>query len=644
MKILCTAGILLILFAVGPTSRAQTPLNPVLLAPLWQVDVNDGDFMTSENPYERDEFPGFGTNFYIPAYNVPGTGPEMWRLDAPWNNDHMDSPTPGEGGYNTDGPLGFPYSSPSIFLNMPELTRYYNGTDFDHGTGPGPSGILYSTGHWVDANFGWWGFPGYGLSTPANLTLSGGGVTIASNPMSGGQIWDWQWNGAEFLNSPDVNPTAGFGQGMQAAIFYAVPGPANPLCDSPPGSAPGSVQNPTEAGDCYSGYYAGGNVPSPEDWHGSPLVALGNANVGGAYPVQMSASIPLEFSPQNWGGSWVNPLVYTGVQLGKTITLNYQDLGPVAEYITTVMVPFTLQSAQVQVPTGIVPATLGPNNESALTYLIYDVGNISVDYPEGILMNVNSCGQTVSYALIGANQCPVITGYEPNGGSGYAGAIVSSQYGDYAMGVYGVSKAIMGSVSYFNIAYNQGASVSQWAAVYDGQINSGSGCYTTWVMTGTLANVTEYMLDLYNGQMAGSIPIQEQSCGYNYGYTTFPFDRYYSSVFGAHWVTTGNADFNDYYLEATMGYLSENPLPGTTAIYGCIENNTAANRFVSLDPGCEGHQSLGLNGYIYTSPPDGIPTQALYRCSTAVDHFVSTDPGCEGQTTNLLLGYAQTQP
>jgi hypothetical protein len=213
-------------------------------------------------------------------------------------------------------------------------------------------------------------------------------------------------------------------------------------------------------------------------------------------------------------------------------------------------------------------------------------------------------------------------------------------------GVYGVSVANNGSVSYLSIS-----NLSNWSAVYNGQIAGGNSCYTTWVMTGTLPDVVNDMLQLHQQQMSGSIPHKETTspsspsfCNSPTSSGTFPLDRYYSSYWGAHWVTTGNTN-GDYYVEFNLGYLLRTPQPGTTAVYGCIANNSLSYRYVSTDPGCEGgNQNLGLNGYIYNSPPNGIPTQALYRCSTPSDNWVSTDPACEGQNTQFLIGYAQTQP
>ena len=117
------------------------------------------------------------------------------------------------------------------------------------------------------------------------------------------------------------------------------------------------------------------------------------------------------------------------------------------------------------------------------------------------------------------------------------------------------------------------------------------------------------------------------------------FNRYYSSYYGDHWVTTGYYNSSYYYLEENLGYLYMAPPNGydTYAVYGC---QIGGDHFVSPDPNCEGQQILGLNGYIFASSQNGgIPNQALYECYTGTDHFVSTDPACEGYT-GYLIGYA----
>jgi hypothetical protein len=126
---------------------------------------------------------------------------------------------------------------------------------------------------------------------------------------------------------------------------------------------------------------------------------------------------------------------------------------------------------------------------------------------------------------------------------------------------------------------------------------------------------------------------------------TLAFNRTYNSTTGDHWITTGYIA-PGYYQESTLGYLYMAPQAGTQPLYGC---QVGGDHFISVAADCEGQQILGENGWIYPSPPIGIPNQALYRClvRSGTDHFVSPDPGCEGQITEYggnPIGYAKTTP
>ena len=52
--------------------------------------------------------------------------------------------------------------------------------------------------------------------------------------------------------------------------------------------------------------------------------------------------------PEDVGGGPTNPVIYPDVVIGKHITLNYQNLGPVAMYVTTATVPYDLTDSQIE--------------------------------------------------------------------------------------------------------------------------------------------------------------------------------------------------------------------------------------------------------------------------------------------------------
>ncbi len=129
--------------------------------------------------------------------------------------------------------------------------------------------------------------------------------------------------------------------------------------------------------------------------------------------------------------------------------------------------------------------------------------------------------------------------------------------------------------------------------------------------------------------------------------STYPLIRYYNpqvKPLGDHWVTTGSVTYG-YSLEFTLGYLYMAPQPNTIPLYSCL---AIYDHFVSPASNCEGQTVLGMNGWIYSSPPVGVPNIAMYRCIINIppntDHFVSVDPNCEGWTREFLLGYGKTQP
>lgn len=150
----------------------------------------------------------------------------------------------------------------------------------------------------------------------------------------------------------------------------------------------------------------------------------------------------------------------------------------------------------------------------------------------------------------------------------------------------------------------------------------------------------------------GAGAVSDGLLGYVLDAGSVPFARYYDGT--RHWVTTGPVS-PAYAIEARWAeqpwYLDSAATPGEVALYGCayaVPGGT--NHMVSLDPHCEGVTVLRTEGWLYPTPPAGVPVVALYRCvAPAVnDHFVSSDPSCEqaggGRPDAGLLGYARTTP
>ncbi|MFI7150159.1 LamG-like jellyroll fold domain-containing protein [Nonomuraea sp. NPDC050022] len=133
----------------------------------------------------------------------------------------------------------------------------------------------------------------------------------------------------------------------------------------------------------------------------------------------------------------------------------------------------------------------------------------------------------------------------------------------------------------------------------------------------------------------------EFELGYTRGYlrlvrhitTGYPYD---------HASSTGRIAAN-YRPEGSTGTLSIAQLPGTTALMSCQDGT---DTFSSTDAACEGKTVVGRIGFIWTSPPQGLPGapgatgKELFRCRASWNElFDSGDPACEGQTLDRSLGF-----
>ena len=181
-------------------------------------------------------------------------------------------------------------------------------------------------------------------------------------------------------------------------------------------------------------------------WHGSP--AYSNAVVNG---VHVTRAIPLDYGLSN-GPSVTdqNPLIYSGMQLGKNITLSFQNLGPVALYQTVVISPTSIPSATIEIPTA---------------YLSSSFGNFfTFDGQSNALSNV---------AVPSA--CASGTNLSCSPPSGFGGVIISDASQEHALGVYGGAIAKGGSIGTpFGLwDFRNCGGTTKWNAVYSGPVGAG---------------------------------------------------------------------------------------------------------------------------------------------------------------------------
>ncbi len=97
---------------------------------------------------------------------------------------------------------------------------------------------------------------------------------------------------------------------------------------------------------------------------------------------------------------------------------------------------------------------------------------------------------------------------------------------------------------------------------------------------------------------------------------------------GDHLTTTGGVE-PAYRFQENLGFLLRKGMPGTAPLYSC---RAQRDQFLSHAADCGGAKVLDTIGYAYAQPPDGVPTNAIYRCrlATTDELSVSDDPNCDG--------------
>ncbi len=373
--------------------------------------------------------------------------------------DHMDSSHTSEGPYAFDGNLGYPWTASSAKPGLMGLVRIYNA-QVEHATIVDDDFIA---GYNTRENFGLYGYRRFDNAAEVLNALSGGGVTIKSNSVAGGSLWSWVWNGIEFVDHQD------YGREMQADVLWIPDGH--------------TVYNPTEAGAQYSF-----PTVTPAARQGAPV--LNNQNSG---LMQITRAIPLQFDPTPFGGDNTHPVIYPQMQIGKDITLNYNNMGPVAHYVTQVSSDVAIPAASIEIPTGYMPSSTFSRfyEYDAQTQTLVEI------HPQQ-----NSCtgsDNSAEVVLAAAN-----SGINSPGGignfSGHGGVIISNADQSAAMGIYGGLTTVGGSVSYFAL-FNLTAcgSTVKWSAARMIDLPAGGSSFNTWVASGTLSGVVANMHALYAG-------------------------------------------------------------------------------------------------------------------------------------------------
>jgi hypothetical protein len=172
--------------------------------------------------------------------------------------------------------------------------------------------------------------------------------------------------------------------------------------------------------------------------------------------------------------------------LGKDLTLNFNNMGPVAKYTTHVVLP-SATLGTLAIPTGYLRGNFN-------RFWTYDAQSKRLN--EVTTQVPNGCGNNSGFAF----------------DTGFGGVIISDATLAYAMGVYGVSTLQGGSVNYYGLnSYPCGSSDTSesawnfnvWAAVHGNDIPfpAGDSSYNTYVITESLQNVTALMDALFEAKV-----------------------------------------------------------------------------------------------------------------------------------------------
>ena len=430
------------------TPGGKPNIAPVPLNVLWRVLVNGTDRMTSVDPVERDQFPLEGQEFYVPS--GPGLQPTqtLYRLLSFDGSDHRDS-TVSESGYNIEGPLGSPWT----IGTLPGLDSLFEGFNSMVGDSALVTRFEQLPGY-TRNSLGVYGYPRFENLAESLLSLSGGGVTIQSNLVAGGSLWRWFWNGMQFINTHD------FGRQIQSAFFSH--------------QGINLVRNPTEAGDLYTSPDL-----APAVRHGSPIFRAYNAGT-----TQVTRSIPLEWSPDNFGGGQSNPVIWNTIQLGKDITLNFDGMGSVAKYTTHLVLP-SWQAGHLEMPTPYLRAVFK-------RFWTYDAESDTLTEVTDLMPD--ACNPDI--------QDPDFV-FTPD----FGGVIVSDPSKAFAMGEYAVNTSQGGPVSYLAMwkffCFGDGISAASFDTVKLDAVRgpmpfpAGDNAYDAYLMTGTVQGVREKMHQLF---------------------------------------------------------------------------------------------------------------------------------------------------
>jgi hypothetical protein len=275
----------------------------------------------------------------------------------------------------------------------------------------------------------------------ALVQITGGGVTVKSNSITGGAVWEWWWKGKEFINDYD------YGRQLVMAVY------------------PETGQAIQEAGDRY------GAVSVPL-YARHPAPTLYVKNLAGNR--QSTRAIPIEWDPDSHGGGKDHAVIYANVKIGKDLTLNWRGPDDVDRQWPVVLYESKYEGpafavANVEAPTAYL-------NPEFSTYYKYDAKTDTLSEVVAKKTKVNISGG-------GADGLILASGTGPDA---------------IAMGIY-KNDPNAGIVLYDDSGPSvghYGPGFSKWGIVYRSAVSQ-QWSFRSWIVTDSVRNIQKDFHQLY---------------------------------------------------------------------------------------------------------------------------------------------------
>lgn len=357
----------------------------------------------------------------------------------------MESSLQSEGGYSSEGILGYPWTQsakpglvPILRTQGAQSPGRYAGNHALISSGDALHAKEALADYAPDGTLGY-GYARYPGDRDSLVSVSAGGVTIKSNADTGGSVWEWLWHGKQFINDYD------YGRQLSMAVY-----------------AFGKALQ--ETGD----KYGGPKIPV-YNRHPSPTLYVKTSG-----NEQSSRAVPIDWSPDNLKGGKDNAVIYPDVKIGKDVTLNWVGPDgvdrnwPVVLYESVYEGP-AIPVATIEAPTAYLTAEF-------TTYYKYDPVKDELSPIKALHTKVNVSGG-------GANGLIVASGTDPN-------AIAFGVYeNDPNAGIVLFDNSGPGGGQY-------GSSFSKWGVLYRSTVRP-NWKFRTWMATDTVPRIKEYFRQLY---------------------------------------------------------------------------------------------------------------------------------------------------